>query len=132
MVRLLLHTLVRSAAFVALSAAFQQGWITASDDPLGQGLVAFMALATLAAVWGLVDGWWLGVGPLAVVWVAVGLVVAIFLALGSQGLDGLDLQILLSDLATGLVLNLSLVAVPAIFCGALVATLRPPRSAPLS
>lgn len=127
MPRLPLHVLVRTVALAGVSLLFQQGWITASDDPLGQGLTAFAVLVALAAAWGAVDGWFLTTSAVVVVWVATGVLVAAASPFTGQLGHGFDLQVALSDLATGTAVVAALVAVPGTLAGAVVSLVRPPR-----
>ncbi|MXG91376.1 hypothetical protein [Nocardioides flavescens] len=132
MLRLPAQVLVRSVALTAVSLAFQQGWVTASDDPVGQGLTALAALVAIAAAWGAVDGWRHTASAVVVPWLLTGVVVAGASSFTVQLGHGFDLAIALSDLATGLPFLTGLVAVPGITAGAVVSLVRPPRPAGVS
>jgi hypothetical protein len=127
MPRLTVHVLVHSVVLAAVSVAFQQGWITASDDPLGQGLTAFAVLVGVSALWGAADGWFLSTPAVVLVWVVTGVLVAVALPFTGQLGHGFDLRVALSDLASGTAFIAGLVAVPGACTGAVVSLVRPPR-----
>lgn len=89
-VPVLVRTLVLAAMYVVTLVVQAQSGTT---DPLGFGLLLFLAWVVVAGVWGIFDGGRRPAGPSLVVWLLVAAAIGVVLVLGTvilQGRDGFD------------------------------------------
>jgi hypothetical protein len=130
---LLGHVVLRAGAVLAVDRGYQLAIEHAPagsgfDDPVGAGLVGFMVLGLAAGALGLVDGWFLDYGRVAVVWgLAAPLYAVTSVVVTNVSYDGPDLAVLATDLlALVPVLTVVLVA-PALVAALLTWSLNPRR-----
>ena len=83
----LVRTLVLAAMYVATLAIMAASGTT---DPLGYGLLLFLAWVVVAGVWGIVDGARRPAGPSLVVWLLVAAAIGLVVVVGTMIIDGSD------------------------------------------
>lgn len=83
----LVRTVVLAAMYVATLAIMAASGTT---DPLGYGLLLFLAWVVVAGVWGIVDGARRPAGPTLAVWLLVAAAIGLVVVLGTVILEGSD------------------------------------------
>ncbi len=123
-----MRILIRTSVFIAGWAVFYLLVAESSGDTdanIGAGLLAFGLLALGAAAWGWYDGRRLDFGALALTWGVVGLLMGLLVPLFT-GLVAreVDIDVVASDILTGMPLVAVLVGAPALLTGLAATTLR--------
>jgi hypothetical protein len=97
------------------------------DDPVGAGLVGFMVLGLAAGALGLLDGWFLDYGRVAVVWGLAAPLYAVVSVVATNLSYGPDAAVLGSDLLALVPFLTVVVVAPALIAALLTWSLNPRR-----